>query len=232
MDDIFRGVKALTFDVFGTVLDLGGSLTPFIKEFFNKKEIERSPDEFWGKWRERQRLEQYQDSLLMLQHTGYLGTSRQALIYTLAVENIETSASEVDELMSAWQELRPFPEVADSLARLTKKFQLVALSNGDPVFLDHLVKNRIEWKFSHTFSVTKVGRFKPHPTVYRTAALELGLEPGECCMISAHPFDILGSRLCGYRAVYVNRYRTPLKDTRAEPDGVVKDFTELANLFD
>ena len=232
MKDCFRDVKALTFDVFGTVLDLGGSLTPFIGGFLQQKGVAQPAEEFWGKWRERQRLEQYQDSLLMVGHTGYLGTSRKALIYTLACEKIEASAREMDELMESWQELSPFPEVIDSLGSLAKRFRLVALSNGDPAFLDHLVRNRIRWDFAHQFSVTKVGRFKPHPTVYRAAAVELGLEPGECCMISAHPFDILGSRLCGYRAIYVNRYGTPITDAPVEPDAVVADFAELAGLFD
>jgi 2-haloacid dehalogenase len=232
MNDRFRNVKALTFDVFGTVLDLGGSLVPFIEKFFEKNGIQQSPEAFWNKWRERQRLEQYQDSLLMIGHTGYLGTSRKALIYTLENEKIEVPDEEVDELMAAWQELRPFPDVMDPLKRLEKRFKLVAVSNGDPDFLDHVIKNRIQWKFFHSFSVTKVGRFKPHPTVYRAAALELGLEPEECCMISAHPFDIIGSRLSGYRAVYVNRYNSPLKGAPVKPDAIVANFPELADFFD
>lgn len=231
MDHHFRNVKALTFDLFGTVLDLGGSLTPFIEKFFKKKEISLPADEFWAKWRERQRLEQYQDSLLMVGHTGYLGTSRKALIHTMACEKIQMSDTEVDELMASWQELRPFPEVVDALGRLAEKFRLVVVSNGDPAFLEHLVVNRVRWDFAHVFSVTKVGRFKPHPTVYRAAALELDLEPGNCCMISAHPFDILGSRLCGFRAVYVNRYGTPTKEAPLQPDAVVPDFTGLADFF-
>jgi 2-haloacid dehalogenase len=231
MNDRFNDVKALTFDVFGTVLDLGGSLVPFIEKFLEKNGIAQSPQDFWGKWRERQRLEQYQDSLLMMGHTGYLGTSRKALVYTLANEKIDVSDQAVNELMTAWQELRPFPDVMDSLGKLAKRFQLVVVSNGDPDFLDHVVKNRIQWDFSHSFSVTKVGRFKPHPTVYRAAALELGLEPEECCMISAHPFDIIGSRLSGYRAVYVNRYDSPLKGAPVMPDAIVANFTELADFF-
>ena len=30
-------IKALTFDLFGTILDLGGSLTPYITEFLDAK---------------------------------------------------------------------------------------------------------------------------------------------------------------------------------------------------
>ena len=44
-------IKALTFDLFGTILDLGGSLTPYIAEFLDAKGAEVSPDRFWDQWR-------------------------------------------------------------------------------------------------------------------------------------------------------------------------------------
>ncbi|MFO8089977.1 MAG: haloacid dehalogenase type II [Desulfatiglandaceae bacterium] len=226
-----RDIKALTFDLFGTVLDLGGSLQPYIEKFLQAKGTKLSAEDFWARWRARQRIEQYQDSLFMLPHAGYLATSRRALVYVIAVSGIKAAVREVDELMSAWQQLNPFPDVSASLARLSERFRLVALSNGDPEFLEHLVKNRIRWNFDDIFSVSKVGRFKPHPAVYRSAAVELGLEPGECCMISSNSFDVVGARLGGYRAVYVNRYNTPVEEAPVGPDAVVGDFTELAELL-
>jgi len=229
MNDSFRNVKTLTFDLFGTVLDLGGSLAPAIDDFLAKKNISMSAEDFWAGWRVRQRLEQYQDSLFMVGHTGYLGTSRRALVYVLEKEKINASPREVDELMAAWQQLKPFPDVIDALKRLSDRFRLVALSNGDPDYLVHLAKNRVRWEFDYIFSVTGVGRFKPHPSVYHTAALELGLEPCECCMVSSNSFDAIGARLCGYRAVYVDRYDLPVEEAPVRPDATVPDFSALAD---
>jgi FMN phosphatase YigB (HAD superfamily) len=78
-------VKALTFDLFGTILDLGGSLTPFIQEFIDDKGIDLQAENFWEQWRTRQRLEQYQDNILALGHSGYLETVRRALVYVMAL---------------------------------------------------------------------------------------------------------------------------------------------------
>ena len=50
-------IKALTFDLFGTILDLGGSLTPYIAEFLEAKGADVSPGRFWDQWRARQRIE-------------------------------------------------------------------------------------------------------------------------------------------------------------------------------
>jgi 2-haloacid dehalogenase len=225
----FGGVKALTFDVFGTILDLGGSLTPFIAEFLQRKGSDVSPAHFWDQWRYRQRIEQYQDTLLMLGHSGYLETVRRAFVYTLGLSGIRASAAEVADFMPAWQALKPFAEVGPALERLKTRYRLVVLSNGDPHFLDHLVKNRIHWDFDAVISVTPLGAFKPHPVVYRGAAGRLGLEVGECLMVSSNSFDVVGARACGFRGAFVNRDGLPYEDTPYQPDVVVKDFTALAD---
>jgi 2-haloacid dehalogenase len=226
-----ENAKALTFDLFGTVLDLGGSLTPFISEFLKKKESDVSPAEFWQQWRYRQRIEQYQDNIVMMGHSGYLSVARKACVYTLRLNEIETTSGEVNTLMEAWQQLSPFPEVVEALERLKTRFQLVALSNGEPDFLEHLASNRIGWEFDDILSVQVVGAFKPHPGVYRKAAEILGLEVGQCLMVSANSFDVMGARMCGFRGAFVNRYNLPYEDTSYVPDVTVSDFTELADVL-
>ena len=224
----FKQVQALTFDLFGTILDLGGSLTPFIDEMLREKGSDTTAEQFWQQWRYRQRLEQFQDTIMMLGHGGYLETVRRAFVYVLALNKIEMSKGEVQTFLTCWQELSPFPEVRAGLEKLTARYKLVGLSNGDPTFLDHLAKNQIQWDFDDVISVTTMGAFKPHPAVYRRAAQILGLEVGECMMVSANSFDVVGARACGLRGAYVNRYDLPYEDSPYRADVTVADFTELA----
>ena len=224
----FVQTKALTFDLFGTILDLGGSLTPFIDESLNAHNADVSAAEFWTQWRYRQRIEQYQDTIVMLGHSGYLETVRRALHYTLRANGIDATPDTVAEFMRGWQQLSPFPEVLSALAKLQSRYQLVVLSNGDPSFLEYLVRERVTWDFDGVISVTSVGAFKPHPAVYRAAAAKLGLEVNACLMVSANSFDIMGARACGYKGAFVNRYELPYEDTPYQPDITVNDFTALA----
>ena len=228
MDEIAK-VKALTFDLFGTVLNLGDSLTPFIADFLKGVGTDFDAGQFWDQWRYRQRIEQYQDTIMMLGHSGYLETSRRALVYTLRRNGLEVSAEEVAHMMQAWQELNPYPEVVDALRRLATQYRLVALSNGDPEFLVHLAQNRVKWDFDNIISATTIGAFKPHPGVYRRAASILGLEVGQCMMISSNSFDVVGARACGFKAAYINRTGMPYEDTPFLPNLTVKDFSELAD---
>ncbi len=224
----FEQVQALTFDLFGTILDLGGSLTPFIAEMLKKKGTDTTAEQFWQQWRYRQRLEQFQDTIMMLGHGGYLETVRRAFVYVLALNKIEMSKEEVKTFLACWQDLSPFPEVRAGLKKLAAYYKLVGLSNGDPAFLDHLAKNRIQWDFDDVISVTTMGAFKPHPAVYRRAAQILGLEVGACMMVSTNSFDVVGARACGLRGAYVNRYDLPYEDSPYRADVTVTDFTELA----
>jgi len=225
----FPEVKALTFDLFGTVLDLGGSLTPYISDFLKSKGSDVSPSAFWDRWRYRQRIEQYQDTIMMLGHSGYLETARRGFVWTHNFFGVQASKEEVIDFMKAWQELSPFPDVISGLDRLKSRFKLVALSNGEPHYLDHLVKNRIKWDFDDVISVEVVGAFKPHPGIYRRAAGILGLEVGECMMVSSNTFDVVGARACGFRGVFVDRYGFPYEDTLYVPDVTVADFNEMAD---
>lgn len=225
----YAHIKALTFDLFGTILDLGGSLKPFIAEFLKRKGADFTAERFWEQWRTRQRIEQYQDTIVMLGHSGYLETSRRACVYTLALLGISASEEEVADLMSSWQQLKPFPEVVGALQRLKNRFKLVVLSNGEPEFLAHLTAHQVGYAFDNVVSVNVFGAFKPHPSVYRGAAKLLGLEVGECMMISSNSFDVLGARACGFKAAYVDRYQLPYEDTPFRPQITVKDFKELAD---
>lgn len=221
-------VQALTFDLFGTILDLGVSLTAPLRRFLAEKGADVSAERFWEQWRARQRLEQFQDTLLMVGHSGYLETARRAFVYTLRLNNLQASPEEVATFMRVWRELSPFPDVIPALERLKSRYRLVVLSNGEPEFLDYLVRHRVRWEFDTVISVSPIGAFKPHPAVYRRAAGILGLEVGECLMVSSNSFDVVGARSCGMRGAYVNRYRLPYEETSYQPDVTVSDFAALA----
>ena len=232
-----ENVKILTFDIFGTVLDLAGSLIPpldnLLKECGNTENLKGS--DVWAQWRLRQRIEQYQDNLYMLGHSGYLAVKRRALIYSLKNLKVEFTYKQIDQFMEAYQYLSPFPDAIEGLKRLNEKYDLVMLSNGEQSYLEHLAKNQIKFDFHSILSAETVGQFKPHPAVYRFAAKKLNLEPRQIMMVAAHSFDTLGARISGYRGAYVNRYDLPYDESEFYelymPDYTTKNFPELCDLL-
>lgn len=224
-------VTTLTLDMFGTVLNLSRSLVPALRKFLVMKRIPANPTTVWETWRTRQRLDQYQDTILMLGHTGYLDSARRALIYTLRRHAIPHDENDVLELIQVFSDLEPFADAQRGLVRLAKRYRLVALSNGNDHLVHRLVNEKLQAEIFQCLSVDRVGRFKPHPSVYRMAAAELESDPCEILMVASHGFDVLGARACGYRGAYVNRYGLPYDVSGLVPDLEVGDFEELADVL-
>ena len=227
-DQSLERVKFLTFDIFGTVMDLTGSLAVPAGEFLSANGSDMAGEAFYADWRERQRIEQYQDNLLMLGHSGYLETCRRAFVYYLKKHNVHYTASAVREFMKVYMNLQPYPDAIDGLRSLGARYKLVALSNGEQWYLEKLLKNNVPVEFDAIISVDQVGAFKPSPGIYRKAVQRLRCEPGEVMMVAAHSFDILGAQACGFRAAYVNRYNMPTEDSEYQPEIIVDDFVQLA----
>jgi 2-haloacid dehalogenase len=221
-------VHTLTFDLFGTILDLEGGHTPRLRDFLKAARSDMTAAELWARWRARQRIEQYQDNQFYTGHYGYLDSSRRALIYTLRASKLPFGDVDITRIMEGWQELTPFRDAVPGLERLATRFKLVVLSNGENEFVAHLVKNRVRCEFERAISVQDVGVFKPHPQVYRYAARLLKAEPGELMMVSSHSFDVVGARASGYRAAYVNRYDLPYDETPYRFDVEAGDLLVLA----
>ena len=227
-DQSLARIRYLTFDIFGTVMDLTGSLAGPAGEFLASHGSGMTGQAFYAEWRERQRIEQYQDNLLMLGHSGYLETCRRAFVYCLKKHNVAYTADSVREFMGVYKGLQPYADAVEGLGSLSERYRLVALSNGEQWYLEELLSNNVPVAFDAIISVDQVGAFKPSPGIYRKAVQRLGCEPGEILMVAAHAFDILGAQACGFKAAYVNRYRLPTEDSVYQPDIIVDDFVELA----
>ena len=227
-DGFLARVNCLTFDIFGTVMDLSGCLAGPAGKFLAAHGSEMTGETFYAEWRERQRIEQYQDNLLMLGHSGYLETCRRAFVYCLKKHNVSYTAEAVREFMKVYKDLQPYGDAIEGLRSLAGRYKLVALSNGEQWYLEELLGNNVPVRFEAIISVDQVGAFKPSPGIYRKAIQRLGCEPGEIMMVAAHAFDILGAQACGFKAAYVNRYNLPTEDSEYQPDIIVDDFIELA----
>ena len=126
-DGPFSRVKYLAFDIFGTVMDLRGSLASPAGDFLAAHGSEVSGEAFYEDWRDRQRIEQYQDNLLMLGHSGYLETCRRAFVYCLKKHGVGYTDGAVREFMQVYKDLQPFGDAVQGLRELAGRYRLVAL---------------------------------------------------------------------------------------------------------
>ena len=70
---------------------------------------------------------------------------------------------------------------------------------------------------------------RPIAPRYDTTAEILETDIDAICHVAAHPFDCIGAKASGMRAVYVNRRQRPFGCSPHQPDLEVRDFTDLAD---
>jgi 2-haloacid dehalogenase len=159
----------------------------------------------------------------------------QALRFVSAQFGISLSEEAQAHLMSKYQQLPAYPDVAGALDELAaQEFTIAACSNGTESAvrgaLDHA---GVLPRFSKIVSVDPIRTFKPDPAVYEYLVAELKAKREMVWLISSNPFDVIGAKACGLRTAWVQRDPKRVFDPwEFEPDLVVYGLAELPGKLD
>lgn len=231
------GIKALTFDVFGTVVDWRSSVAQELEAFFRTRKLKRDWFTFINDWRELYqpamedvRAERRPFVILDVLH-------RENLIKLLERYDIQgLSEQDIVELNTCWHRLKPWPDCIDGLLELRKSYTLATLSNGNVALMTNLARHSaLPWDV--ILGAEFAQAYKPDPRTYLRTASALGLEPNECLMVAAHNEDLRAARKLGFRTAYINRPKEygPDQTTNLGPeenwDIACDSMIELATLL-
>lgn len=214
-------VKALTCDVFGTIVDWRSSVTEELYlRAFRKQSSEISDnlrsclktlgEEDWGRFAQEWRssysafvknFDPEKDSWKSVDQHHH--DSLVELLGKWQLEDLYSSA-EIKSLSLVWHRLAPWSDSASGLQELGKSVKTSTLSNGNATLLRDL-DDFGSLGFQRVISAEQFKAYKPNPAVYLGAVRELGCEPGEVAMVAAHLSDLQGARACGLRTVYIER---------------------------
>ena len=223
-------LKFLTFDLYGTVVDMQGGLTEAAAPFLKNKGWQGRPQQFVTWWRRTHFENSMIDALCDRGHTHYREIGRRSVSHVMDRAGILYSTQDVEWLVAQIEKLRPFPDVVDALRRLKSRYGLAILSNGDRDMLSNAAPY-VGFEFDTTISVEEAGYFKPHFSTYGKAAELLGEDPARIMHVANHPFDCVGAKAAGMLAAYIDRRKRPFGDRPHQPDITVADFTELARVL-
>ena len=198
-------VKALTFDVFGTVVDWRGSIGREVRAFAAEKKLRVNAAKFADALRSGYRPAMNRVAGGELPWTKIDDLHRMILEEVLAKFRVTAlSESEKAHLNRAWHRLKPWPDSVRGLKLLKKKFTIATLSNGNVALLNNMAKNAgLPWDL--ILSAEIFHHYKPEPEVYLGAADMLGLQPGEVMMVAAHKEDLRAAARQGLRTALVLR---------------------------
>ncbi|MBM3735291.1 MAG: haloacid dehalogenase type II [Acidobacteria bacterium] len=227
-------VRALTFDVFGTVVDWRGSIIKEGAEWTRSHHIQADWAALADAWRGG-----YGPSMDLVR-TGKLPWMNIDQLHRRILDGLLekfkiSGLSETDKqrLNKVWHRLHPWPDAVAGLTRLKTKHIIATLSNGNVALLTNMAKfGGLPWDV--ILSAELVKHYKPDPEAYLGACRLLDLPPAEVMMVAAHKNDLRAAARAGLQTAFVAR---PLErgpgakmDVSPEPEFThnTRSFVELA----
>jgi 2-haloacid dehalogenase len=220
-------VRALVFDVFGTLVDWRSG----VAEAFRASPTGGDPEELADDWRARYRPILAEVNAGSRPWGNFDELHLATLDDLLAERGVDLPGEERRRLVEAWHRLDPWPDVRPGLEELRRLCVVATLSNGHVSLLVDLARHG-DLRFDCVLSAELAQVYKPAPEAYRTAARLLALEPAELMLVAAHPWDLDGARAAGLRTAFVDRPSEygpgSAARTHPEADESVADLLELA----
>ena len=227
-------IRALGFDVFGTVVDWRTSIAREGEAFGRTHGVTADWLKFADAWRGL-----YQPMMNKVR-TGEIGWTKLDDLHRMALDQLlpqfgikGVSEADLDHLNRAWHRLDPWPDAVPGLTRLRSKYVLTTLSNGNVALMVNMAKRAgLPWDTILGAEPTK--HYKPHPQAYLGTADYLGLRPDQLMLVAAHNGDLAAARKVGLRTAFVPRPTEygagQTKDLAPESDWdiVANDFVDLA----
>jgi 2-haloacid dehalogenase len=228
-------VKALVFDVFGTVVDWRTSVAREVEALAKRKGLMVDAAKFADAWRAG-----YGPSMNRVR-AGELPWTNLDRLHRMTLDRILVefgiaglTEAETDALNRAWHRLQPWPDSVSGLTRLKKRFIIAPLSNGNISLMTDMAKHSaLPWDC--ILGAELVRHYKPDREVYQSAADFLDLKPAEVMMVAAHLGDLRAAHAVGLRTAFVTR---PLEfgptrkpDLKADFPATIsaRDFNDLAD---
>jgi 2-haloacid dehalogenase len=200
-------VRAVLFDVFGTVVDWRAGICAAVREFAAAHGLELDAGAFADEWRAR-----YVPSMRLVRSGERPFVPLDVLhrenldevLMSLGLDPAAFAAGELDGLNRAWHFLPAWPDSVAGIAAIKGDYIVGPLSNGNTSLLLDMAKAAgLPWDLILGSDVTRA--YKPDPAAYRMPAQFLGIDPAEIMLAAAHNSDLAGARSAGLATAFIAR---------------------------
>jgi 2-haloacid dehalogenase len=231
-----EGVRALVFDVFGTVVDwrsgVAREAAPFLARYAAGTTDAAAFADAWRK-RYQPAMEEVRSGRRPFTRLDVLHRENlEGVLPAFGIDPATVPAAELDELNLAWHRLDPWPDAVAGLTRLKSRYVIAPLSNGNIILMLDVAKRAgLPWDAILGAEVAQA--YKTSPEAYLRTADILAMHPAEMCLVAAHNNDLAAARRCGLRTAFV--YRPDESGPGVTPpgpdqewDAIAADFGDLA----
>src|ERR1700682_5852368 len=203
MSDI-SAVKALVFDVFGTVVDWRSSLIADFTKWADKRGVKADWTALVDAWRgvyaaSMDEVRKHPERCYVTLDTWHR-QSLEKLVAQLSIKGLTNA--DLHYLTMGWHRLNPWPDSVAGLTRLKTKYIIGPLSNGNVALLTNMAKYAgLPWDL--VLSAELFDDYNPYRETYLGVARLLGLPPEQVMMVAAHNNDLEAAKRLGLKTAFV-----------------------------
>ena len=198
-------IKALFFDVFGTLVDWRSSIARETRAILSPLGAIIDWEAFADAWRGEYQpaMDEVRSGRLPFSKLDHLHRRNlDVVLERFGLAHVD-SATRAD-LNLAWHRLDAWPDTTAGLTRLRTKFRIAPCSNGNISLMVDLAR-RNGWLWDAILGAEIARDYKPKPVVYLSAAAALDCAPHEAMMVAAHSSDLAAAAAMGLRTAFIAR---------------------------
>lgn len=219
-----RQTQVITFDCYGTLIDWEGGARRTLGEIFRGQPLPVSEEQFFAEWERRQ----FQLIRSYRPYREIMAESFLAACSALRLPATPNDARAFADGIARWQ---PFPDTRAALARLHQKWKLAIISNIDDDIIAETVK-LVGVDFDWIITAQQARAYKPSLEPFRLALRRMAVPAAQVAHAAfGFEYDIGPAATLGMKTILVKRTRVEFP-TEPQPDLVVRDLAELADLFE
>ena len=225
------GVKALTFDVGGTVFDWRGTIEAELQALSATQNVELDARQFASDWRGGMFAK------LALVKSGELPRMNADELHRTVLDEVlethgslELSRDERDALNQIWHRLNTWPDAVEAIHKLRGSYTVNVLTVlSYAIAVDSSKFNHLSW--DGILSCEFLERYKTDARAYQQAAELLRLEPDEVMMVAAHTGDLMGAKGAGLKTAFIYQDDWMTEQSPREPVHSLDNFDVSAKSF-
>lgn len=225
-----RKYKAVTFDFWGTLVDVDASGSKGMAQVLGESGLEAQDA--------RAVYISWDDATVRLYRSGpwrpYVECALQALREVLEPLGVAREGADWEKLAdllltTMTGEAKPHPEVPAIIARLRERYPLMPITNMD----NRLFRlNPFGTGFPLTVTAEDAQAFKPSALIFRHAIEKLGLRPDDILHVSLSQFaDLEGAMPMGMDVAWINRHGDPIGRFTPKPRYEYRSLEGLKEIF-
>ncbi len=198
-------IKALFFDVFGTLVDWRRGVAREAESILKPLGFHLDWQAFADAWRDQYQpgMEQVRSGAIPYAKLDVLHSQMlQRILPSFGLEGIAPFLQ--DQLTLVWHKLDAWKDVPAGLGRLRRRYLLAPVSNGNIALMSDLAR-RNQFPWDAILGADLARNYKPRPEVYRAAVQAFNLTPGQCMMCAAHSGDLKAASENGLRTAFIAR---------------------------